>query len=87
MQFGLRSKTGIDLPLKKTDNSEFHPSNKFENGSALLNASWGGNEVHTPLQLAQYAATLVSKGDKYKPQIVSAIIGKDGKETKSLNQF
>ena len=43
--------------------------------------------MHTPLQLAQYAATLASKGDKYKPQIVSAIIGPDGKETKSLNQF
>ncbi|PFC55611.1 penicillin-binding protein, partial [Bacillus thuringiensis] len=59
---------------------------KFENGiSALLNAaSWGGNEVHTPLQLAQYAATLASKGDKYKPQIVSAIIGQDGKETKKF---
>ncbi|PGU76747.1 penicillin-binding transpeptidase domain-containing protein, partial [Bacillus cereus] len=52
--------------------------------SALLNASWGGNEVHTPLQLAQYAATLASKGDKYKPQIVSAIIGQDGKETKKF---
>ncbi|PDY36090.1 penicillin-binding protein, partial [Bacillus wiedmannii] len=82
MQFGLRSKTGIDLPFEEDGQYEFHPSNKFENGiSALLNASWGGNEVHTPLQLAQYAATLASKGDKYKPQIVSAIIGQDGKET------
>ena len=60
MQFGLRSKTGIDLPFEDGQ-YEFHPSNKFENGiSALLNASWG-NEVHTPLQLAQYAATLASK--------------------------
>ncbi|MBH0346810.1 penicillin-binding protein [Bacillus thuringiensis serovar muju] len=85
MQFGLRSKTGIDLPFEEDGQYEFHPSNKFENGiSALLNASWGGNEVHTPLQLAQYAATLASKGDKYKPQIVSAIIGKDGKETKKF---
>ncbi len=85
MQFGLRSKTGIDLPFEADGQYEFHPSNKFENGiSALLNASWGGNEVHTPLQLAQYAATLASKGDKYKPQIVSAIIGKDGKETKKF---
>ena len=40
--------------------------------------------MHTPLQLAQYAATLASKGDKYKPQIVSAIIGQDGKETKKF---
>ncbi|MYW27609.1 penicillin-binding protein, partial [Bacillus thuringiensis] len=47
-------------------------------------ASWGGNEVHTPLQLAQYAATLASKGDKYKPQTVSAIISPDGKETKKF---
>ncbi|MFN6794106.1 peptidoglycan D,D-transpeptidase FtsI family protein [Bacillus sp. TD11] len=85
MQFGLRSKTGIDLPFEEDGQYEFHPSNKFENGiSALLNASWGGNEVHTPLQLAQYAATLASKGDKYKPQIVGATIGQNGKETKKF---
>ncbi|PEQ70486.1 penicillin-binding protein, partial [Bacillus cereus] len=85
MQFGLRSKTGIDLPFEEDGQYEFHPSNTFEKGiSALLNASWGENEVHTPLQLAQYAATLASKGDKYKPQIVSAIIGQDGKETKKF---
>ncbi|WP_075306969.1 peptidoglycan D,D-transpeptidase FtsI family protein [Bacillus wiedmannii] len=84
-QFGLRSKTGIDLPFEEDGQYEFHPTNKFENGiSALLNASWGGNEVHTPLQLAQYAATLASKGDKYKPQIVSAIIDQNGKETKKF---
>ncbi|PEY62631.1 peptidoglycan D,D-transpeptidase FtsI family protein [Bacillus thuringiensis] len=85
MQFGLRSKTGIDLPFEEYGQYEFHPSNTFKKGlSALLNASWGENEVHTPLQLAQYAATLASKGDKYKPQIVSAIIGQDGKETKKF---
>ncbi|MDM8362127.1 peptidoglycan D,D-transpeptidase FtsI family protein [Bacillus thuringiensis] len=85
MQFGLRSKTGIDLPFEEYGQYEFHPSNTFEKGlSALLNASWGENEVHTPLQIAQYAATLASKGDKYKPQIVSAIIGQDGKETKKF---
>ncbi|HHQ8914592.1 TPA: peptidoglycan D,D-transpeptidase FtsI family protein [Bacillus cereus] len=85
MQFGLRSKTGIDLPFEEDGQYELHPSNKFENGiSALLNASWGGNEVHTPLQLAQYAATLASKGDKYKPHIASAITGPNGKETKKF---
>ncbi|MGE7870793.1 peptidoglycan D,D-transpeptidase FtsI family protein [Bacillus paramycoides] len=85
MQFGLRSKTGIDLPFEEDGQYEFHPSSKFENGvSALLNASWGGNEVHTPLQLAQYAATLASKGDKYKPQIVSSIIAHDGNDSKKF---
>ncbi|MES5938723.1 MULTISPECIES: penicillin-binding transpeptidase domain-containing protein [unclassified Bacillus cereus group] len=84
-QFGLRSKTGIDLPFEEDGQYEFHPTIKFENGvSALLNASWGGNEVHTPLQLAQYAATLASKGDKYKPQILSAIIDQNGKDTKKF---
>ncbi len=84
-QFGLRSKTGVDLPFEEDGQYEFHPTNKFENGiSALLNASWGGNEVHTPLQLAQYAATLASKGDKYKPQIVSTIIDHDGNDSKKF---
>lgn len=88
IQFGLRSKTGIDLPFEEDGQYELHPSNKFENGiSALLNASWGGNEVHTPLQLAQYAATLASKGDKYKPHIASAIIGPNGKETKKFKHI
>ncbi|HDX9661287.1 TPA: penicillin-binding protein 2, partial [Bacillus toyonensis] len=32
MQFGLRSKTGIDLPFEEDGQYEFHPSNKFENG-------------------------------------------------------
>ncbi|MEH7464402.1 penicillin-binding protein 2 [Bacillus thuringiensis] len=84
-QFGLRSKTGVDLPLEEDDQYQLHASSKFESGiSALLNASWGGNEVHTPIQLAQYAATLASKGDKYKPQITNTIIDNDGKGTKKL---
>lgn len=84
-QFGLRSKTGVDLPFEEEGQYQLHASTKFENGiSALLNASWGGNEVHTPLQLAQYAATLASKGNKYKPQVANVIIDNDGKGTKKL---
>ncbi|SFK01706.1 Cell division protein FtsI/penicillin-binding protein 2 [Bacillus sp. 71mf] len=84
-QFGLRSQTGVDLPFEEDGQYQLHVSSKFESGiSALLNASWGGNEVHTPIQLAQYAATLASKGDKYKPQIANAIIDNDGKETKKF---
>ncbi|CAM4289777.1 penicillin-binding protein [Bacillus manliponensis] len=84
-QFGLRSKTGVDLPFEEKGQYGLHKSSNFENGvSALLNASWGGNEAHTPLQLAQYAATLANKGDKYKPQIVHAIIDKDDKKMKEF---
>ncbi|MBY0597560.1 peptidoglycan D,D-transpeptidase FtsI family protein [Bacillus bingmayongensis] len=84
-QFGLRSKTGIDLPFEEEGQYKLHASSKFESGiSALLNASWGANEVHTPLQLAHYAATLANKGDKYKPQIVHAIMKNDDKKTKEF---
>ncbi|MBO1580477.1 penicillin-binding protein 2 [Bacillus sp. XF8] len=84
-QFGLRSKTGIDLPFEEEGQYKLHASSKFESGiSALLNASWGANEVHTPLQLAHYAATLANKGDKYKPQIVHAIMENDDKKTKEF---
>ncbi|MEI4620430.1 penicillin-binding protein 2 [Bacillus pfraonensis] len=84
-QFGLRSKTGIDLPFEEEGQYKLHVSSKFESGiSALLNASWGANEVHTPLQLAQYAAALANKGDKYKPQMVHAITENDDKRTKEF---
>ncbi len=82
-QFGLRSKTGVDLPYEEDGQYKLHAASNFESGiSALLNASWGANEVHTTLQLAQYAATLANKGDKYKPQIVNAIIENGDKRTK-----
>ncbi|PFZ12350.1 penicillin-binding protein [Bacillus pseudomycoides] len=84
-QFGLRSKTGVDLPFEEEGQYKLHASSNFESGiSALLNASWGANEVHTTLQLAQYAATLANKGDKYKPQIVNAIMENGDKRTKEF---
>ncbi|AIK37054.1 penicillin-binding protein [Bacillus pseudomycoides] len=84
-QFGLRSKTGIDLPFEEEGQYKLHASSNFESGiSALLNASWGANEVHTTLQLAQYAAALANKGDKYKPQIVNAIMENGDKKTKEF---
>lgn len=84
-QFGLRSKTGVDLPFEEKGQYKLHASSNFESGiSALLNASWGANEVHTTLQLAQYAAALANKGDKYKPQIVNAIMENGDKRTKEF---
>ncbi|KFN02597.1 penicillin-binding protein 2 [Bacillus clarus] len=84
-QFGLRSKTGIDLPFEEEDKYVLRSNMKFEHGlSALLNASWGGNEVHTPLQLAQYAATIANKGIKYKPQVATTILNDHGKIEKPL---
>ncbi len=59
-----------------------NPSNKFEWISALLNASGEEMKCILPLQNSLNITTLASKGDKYKPQIVSAIIGQDGKEPK-----
>nr|WP_314108530.1 penicillin-binding transpeptidase domain-containing protein [Bacillus pseudomycoides] len=84
-QFGLRSETGVDLPFEEEGQYKLHASSNFEGGiSALLNASWGANEVHTTLQLAQYAAALANKGEKFKPQIVNAIMENGDKRIKGF---
>ncbi len=52
--------------------------------SALIYASWGQNERYTPLQLAQYAATLANKGKRMKPQFVDKVTTYDGVPVKTL---
>ncbi|MDF2649953.1 MAG: cell division protein FtsI [Paenibacillus sp.] len=73
-KFGMGVKTGSGLP------GEFAGSNDFirnaENDSyqsAMVYASWGQNEKTTTLQLAQYTATLASRGKRMKPLFVDEI--------------
>ncbi|MDD9271290.1 peptidoglycan D,D-transpeptidase FtsI family protein [Paenibacillus sp. GCM10023248] len=73
-KFGMGIKTGSGLP------GEFAGANDFirnaENDSyqsAMVYASWGQNEKTTTLQLAQYTATLASRGKRMKPIFVDEI--------------
>ncbi|WP_018658842.1 peptidoglycan D,D-transpeptidase FtsI family protein [Allofustis seminis] len=69
-QFGLGSPTGIDLP----NESIGQPGEVTNAGQALFNA-FGQFDTYTPLQHAQYAATIANGGIRYAPRLVREIRG------------
>lgn len=78
-KFGLGVLTGSGLPGEFEGISEYQTLAESEGSlSALVRASWGQNEKYTTLQLAQYAATLASKGKRMKPQFVEKITTYEG---------
>ncbi|AXF54725.1 peptidoglycan D,D-transpeptidase FtsI family protein [Salicibibacter kimchii] len=67
-QFGLGVETGIDLPSESTGMAgDDNPQN-------LLYMSFGQFDTYTPLQMAQFAATLANDGDRLKPRLVKEIL-------------
>ncbi|BFH60886.1 penicillin-binding protein 2 [Paenibacillus azoreducens] len=86
-EFGLGVSTGIDLPREYLGTIDYRPAEGKKNtiGSpqaALVYASFGQGGKYTPLQLAQYTATLANDGERIKPQIVSKITDASGKVVK-----
>ncbi|MDN5415222.1 MAG: penicillin-binding protein 2 [Lactococcus raffinolactis] len=89
-EFGLGVMTGLDIPGEV-------PGFKGEDETAAnyLDESFGQYDNYTPLQLAQYAATIANDGKRVAPHLVEGIYdsNKDGSlggltksiETKSLN--
>jgi len=78
-KFGLGVKTGSGLPLEYAGSNDFiKNAQKDSYQSAMVYASWGQNEKNTTLQLAQYAATLASRGKRMKPQFVEKITSYEG---------
>jgi cell division protein FtsI/penicillin-binding protein 2 len=73
-QFGLGVTTGSGLPGESKGFANYFEEIKRGSAqSALVYASWGQQGRYTPLQLAQYAATLASHGKRIKPQFVDII--------------
>lgn len=80
-QFGLGTDTGSDLPNESNGRVEYyHEAESGSPQSALIYASFGQQGKYTTLQLAQYAATLASRGKRMKPQFVDKITTNDNKE-------
>jgi penicillin-binding protein 2 len=84
-KFGLGVSTGSGLP------GEFSGANDFIKNavkdsyqSAMVYASWGQNERYTTLQLAQFAATLGSRGKRMKPQFVDTVKTYEGEVVQSF---
>lgn len=90
-EYGLGAKTGVDLPTE----SQGYTPKEFTFANYLTNA-FGQFDNYTPLQLAQYAATVANNGKRVAPHLVEGIYANDKngglgdliekKETKVLNQ-
>ena len=67
-EYGLGASTGIDLPEESTG---FIPK-EFDLANYLYNA-FGQFDNYTPMQLAQYVATIANNGVRLAPRIVEGI--------------
>lgn len=83
-QVGLGQKTNIGLP--ESTGSVSGPENSAKLGKVwvpgdTLQAAIGqGDNLFTPLQLANYVATLANGGTHYQPRIIRSVISRDNTE-------
>lgn len=67
-QFGLGTKTGIDLPFEASGVIGTNPQ-----AGNLLHLSFGQYDAYTTLQLAQYVSTIANDGYRVRPRLVKEI--------------
>lgn len=63
--FGLGTTTGLDVPYEETGYKGYDLG-----AGLLLDFSIGQYDTYTPIQLAQYAATIANNGYRVKPRLV-----------------
>ena len=73
-EYGMGTSTGIDLP----ENTTGYLSKEYSAGNVLTEA-FGQYDSYTPMQLAQYAATVANGGSRIAPHLVEGIYESDGK--------
>ncbi|MBY5021819.1 penicillin-binding protein PBP2B [Streptococcus suis] len=69
-EYGLGAPTGIDLPLESTG---FLPK-EYSTANFIMNA-FGQFDNYTPMQMAQYVATVANNGKRISPHLVEGIYG------------
>ncbi len=69
-EYGLGSATGIDLPLESTG---FLPEDY--SAANFITNTFGQFDNYTPMQMAQYAATVANGGTRISPHLVEGIYG------------
>ena len=72
--YGLGTETGIDLPNESTG----YVPKEFTIGNYLTDA-FGQFDNYTPMQLAQYVATIANDGKRVAPHLVQGIYENDAK--------
>ncbi len=86
-QFGLGVLTESGLPGESAGSINYYK--EAESGSpqsALIYASFGQQGRYTALQLAQYAVTLATHGQRLKPQFVDRIVDAEGNVVQSYQK-
>lgn len=69
-EYGMGTTTGIDLPNELAG----YTTNDYKPGNVLTEA-FGQFDSYTPMQLAQYAATVANGGSRIAPHLVEGIYG------------
>ncbi|HEM2548403.1 TPA: penicillin-binding protein 2 [Streptococcus suis] len=69
-EYGLGTSTGIDLPLESIG---FIPE-EYSTANFITNA-FGQFDNYTPMQIAQYVATIANNGTRISPHLVEGIYG------------
>lgn len=69
-EYGLGAPTGIDLPLESTG----YIPQEFSSANFITN-SFGQFDNYTPMQMAQYVATIANNGTRVAPRLVEGIYG------------
>ena len=69
-EYGLGTPTGIDLPLESTG---LLPE-EYSTANFIMNA-FGQFDNYTPMQMAQYVATVANNGKRISPHLVEGIYG------------
>lgn len=96
LNYGLGSKTNIDLPEEKAGEVPDNPINENKGGwnpGDSVNLSIGqGGLLTTPLQLVNYISAVANKGTLYQPYLVDEIVNEDGEviydqQTKVLKEL
>lgn len=77
-QFGLGVKTGIDLPNETTG---YKGTN--DTPGLLLDYSIGQYDTYTPLQLAQYMATIANDGNRMQLHLLDFVYSSEGESLKN----
>ncbi|RUT48715.1 penicillin-binding protein 2 [Paenibacillus anaericanus] len=90
-EFGLGVVTGVDLPNEFRGKLEYFTESETALTRLAL-ASFGQQGKYTAMQLAQYTATLASRGKRMEPHLVSKITDEQGNiieeiEPKVLNEI
>lgn len=90
--FGLREKTGIDLPGESSSyfapySSSSNESSGLTNHFMLANSSYGQANAITPLQMITGYAAAINGGYLIQPHVVSKITDSEGNTIKSVGKM